>query len=320
MGIYRLNKLIRNKCKLTNVTMQSLSGKTIVIDVMIYMYKYLAEEALLENMYLFCTMLKQFKITPIFIFDGRKPLEKREELDRRREKRKEAWIKYDKLMEKVNNDELNKDEIESTLKSLKRQCVKIKNCHIEDVQNLITHYGYKYLTAEGEADKLCAEFVIHKKAYACMSDDMDLLVYGCHKVLRIFNLSKKNAIMYDLYDILYDLNMRFNDFQTMCILCGTDYNIQDKNNIFEIYKYHEEYKKLEMVEIDLDDFMMYKKYFTIEQIERVVKIKNMFCVNNCINCKYKLFKFQGIDKRKLYKLLEKEYFLNPLTCIPVNVY
>ena len=51
--------------------------------------------------------------------------------------------------------------------------------------------------------------------------------------------------MYDLYDILYDLNMRFNDFQTMCILCGTDYNIQDKNNIFEIYKYHEEYKKLD---------------------------------------------------------------------------
>ena len=60
----------------------------------------------------------------------------------------------------------------------------------------------KYIIAEGEADKLCAELVINKTAYACMSDDMDLFVYGCPIVLRLFNISRRNVVRYDLQKIL----------------------------------------------------------------------------------------------------------------------
>ena len=78
--------------------------------------------------------------------------------------------------------------IQKELSKLKRQCVKIKQTHIKDVKELLKCFGLKYIIAEGEADKLCAELVIHNKAYACMSDDMDLFMYGCPRVFRLFNI------------------------------------------------------------------------------------------------------------------------------------
>ena len=143
----------------------------------------MANDSLLENIYLMCVLMRHHNITPIFIFDGDKPKEKRDELNRRREQRREAWLKYDKLIADSNENELNSTKVKKELTKLKRQCIKIKSHHIEEIKKLITFLGMNYIVAEGEADKLCAELVINKQADACMSDDMDLFVYGCPIVL-----------------------------------------------------------------------------------------------------------------------------------------
>ena len=57
--------------------------------------------------------------------------------------------------------------------------------------------GISYYQAKGEADKLCAKLVNKNKVFACLSEDMDLFVYGCPKVLRYISLLNKNVIMYD---------------------------------------------------------------------------------------------------------------------------
>ena len=98
MGIKQLNKLIRYHSPLKTINISDLNGKTIVIDTMIYIYKFMANDSLLENIYLMCVLMRHHKIKPIFVFDGDKPQEKRDELNRRREQRKEAWLKYDKLI------------------------------------------------------------------------------------------------------------------------------------------------------------------------------------------------------------------------------
>ena len=39
-----------------------------------------------------------------------------------------------------------------------------------------------YYTAINEADELCASMVINGFAWACLSEDMDMFVYGCTRV------------------------------------------------------------------------------------------------------------------------------------------
>ena len=135
MGIRQLNKLIRYHSPLETINLGELNNKVIVIDIMIYIYKFLANDALLENIYLLCVLLDKHNIDPIFIFDGHKPVEKNEELQRRRNNRKKAWLKYDSMVENLNEEQLKTDEAQKELSRLKRQCVKLKSYHIKEVQN-----------------------------------------------------------------------------------------------------------------------------------------------------------------------------------------
>ena len=311
MGVKQLNKLIRSCTHLKTIKVADLYDKTIAIDIMIYMYKYLATNSLLENMYSLCVLCMHHNINPIFVFDGVKPTEKKEELDRRRENRRKAWEKYDTILNNMKEDELNSFKIQRELSKLKRQCVKVKHHHIDDIKKLIECFGMKYIVADGEADKLCAELVIHKKAYACMSDDMDLFMYGCPKVLRLFNIQKKTTILYELDDILSNMDMNLYNFKIMCILSGTDYNINyNKNSIFKIYKSYQIYKKrFGMINNFLDWIVKQNHSYKIDEI---IKTLEMFHVDRKIN-QYDIVQTDFIDKVSLYKLLEKEYFLNPIT-------
>jgi 5'-3' exonuclease len=77
------------KCHLS-----SLKNKRLVIDASIYMYKFKGENALMEHMYLFISILKHYEIEPIFVFDGKPPAEKKEMLIKRRMDKLDAEQKY----------------------------------------------------------------------------------------------------------------------------------------------------------------------------------------------------------------------------------
>ena len=107
MGIRHLNKYLKEKCtsqSIRKIHLKKLSGKTLVIDTSIYMYHFLAEYALMENMYLFISILKTHNITPIFIFDGKTPLEKKDVLIERAQRKKEAEEKYNTLLEESKKE------------------------------------------------------------------------------------------------------------------------------------------------------------------------------------------------------------------------
>ena len=82
MGIKQLNKLCIRYCRkktksIYKIHLSDLYGKKICIDTMIYLYKFITTEQLLENMFKLCTLFKKYNITPIFIFDGKAPIEKK---------------------------------------------------------------------------------------------------------------------------------------------------------------------------------------------------------------------------------------------------
>jgi 5'-3' exonuclease len=86
MGIKNLNRFLLDNCNkksITKIHLSKLTGKKLVIDVSIYLYKFLSENALMENMYLFISILKKYDISPIFIFDGKPHPEKKQLLIKR---------------------------------------------------------------------------------------------------------------------------------------------------------------------------------------------------------------------------------------------
>jgi len=231
MGPRGLNKFLRcenpNGIKLLNL--RELSGKKIVIDVSIYLYRFSVNDELFENFYNMLINFKKYNIIPMFVFDGKPPIEKQETIEQRRFERREAEKKYNEIMESNDITNYSKYNIES----LKRKKVIISIKNKTDLKQLFDYYGVMYIDAPGEADELCAYYVKTNQAWACLSDDMDLFMYGCTRILRYLSLINMTVIYYDLNDILLSFNISFKNFINICILSGTDYNPQI-NKIFVV--------------------------------------------------------------------------------------
>ena len=296
MGIRNLNQYLRNNCEqsIRCINIADLSGKRIVVDTSIYLYKYETENALLENMYVMLSIFRHYNITPIFIFDGKPPLEKKALLIKRKEDREEAIEEYNKLQNQLQNSEDSlKQDILSSMEQLKKQFVQINKDKIDKVKKLIRAYGATYFDAPGEADVLCALLVIKKKVWACLSEDMDLFVYGCTRVLRYFSLIGHTAVLYYMKGILEELNMSQKEFKEICILSGTDYNINangsekvDKVNFHLTLKYFRKYQNSKS-NLEFYDWLNENLDY-ISDKDILQKINNMFDVD--LNYNIEVFK------------------------------
>ena len=195
---------------------------------------------------------------------------------------------------------------------LKKQFIYITHEKIEKVKDLIRAYGATYYDAPGEADELCAMLVMKKKVWACLSEDMDLFVYGCNRVLRYFSLVNQSVVLYYTKGILENLNMTQKEFREICVLSGTDYNINantcnEKSGFFTIYdtikqfrKYQEQKNNQNMPFYDwLQD--VNKDYIT--DLELLNKINQMFIISNELTNSFKNIK---IINSPIQKLLVRE--------------
>ena len=248
MGIPNLNRYFIKTCSncIQSKKLDFLSGKTIVIDTSIYMYKFLGQDKLIENFYLLIYTLKHYNITSVFVFDGKPPEEKKEILSKRKESKNNAEIEFNALTLKLSQPDLSNNEIEninSQLSKLRKQFIRVKNEYVLSVKKLITICGSSYIESSGEADIVCAEMVINGQAWACLSDDMDLFVYGCNRVLRYISLINHTVIFYNFDEILTNLKIDFCNFKKILVLSGTDYNTENTNNIFSIFKLYKKFKK-----------------------------------------------------------------------------
>jgi len=116
------------------------------------------------------------------------------------------------------------DDIEETMRELKKQFVRLRDCDVGSVKELLVSFGFATIDAEGEADALCAKLSIRKRVDACMSDDTDMFVYGCPVVLRNISLLNHSAMRYDTNAILKTLGLTQQEFKMMCVVSGTDYS------------------------------------------------------------------------------------------------
>ena len=103
--------------------------------------------------------------------------------------------------------------------------------------------------------------------------------------------------------------MNIYNFKWLCLLAGTDYN-QGENNIFYYYKLYIN-NKLYIKDINIYLWFLTHNYIKDDNLYHVF---DMFDLNNyVIPIKYIPLKYNKVNKVKLFTLLEKEFFLNPLS-------
>jgi len=251
MGIRYLNKYFREECKNSDaikiISMNQLSGKKIAVDISIYLYKFVSEDTLIENIYLMLAIFRHYNIIPIFVFDGKPPAEKKELSLQRLAEKKAAEKEFNRLKSNLeydsNMDEYEKHEIVNKMDILKKKFVYISKNQIDDVKRLISNYGMTYCDAPSEADELCAMLVIKGIVWSCLSEDMDMFVYGCQRVLRYLSLMNHTFVLYDTKKILNKLEMNQNELREICVITGTDYNTNNQINLYTTLKYFKKYKK-----------------------------------------------------------------------------
>jgi 5'-3' exonuclease len=350
MGVRYLNKFILNKCgketgSIKKETLQFLSNKTIAVDISIYLYKFSENGSnLLENMCHLCKLFTYYKINPIFVFDGKPSNEKNSVLEKRKKKKKNAELLYNKLYDYYleymknmkNNDADIRDNLETalidfknkmkennlhidlntvlncnnvdvfinSLNYIKNDALSIKKSQIEQVKKIIIQNKFQFIDAPNEADELCSILVKQNIAWACLSDDMDMFVYGCPRIIRSLHIKNRSFMFYTLDKILYNMNISQENLRYICILCGTDYelnqtsieqteteNLSHFNKICNLYytwfhNYSTQYLFI--------DWIYLNKYLNVNK-ERMNVIYNIFNIDN-----KPYFNIQSYSKTKLY--------------------
>lgn len=228
MGIRYLNSFLKKTCRnsIRLIHLGELSNKRIVIDVSIYLYQFEGDGMLLDKMKRFITVLGQYNINPLFVFDGKPPVEKMNTIYHRREQRRLAAVDCADVVMRIKNNELDEDiqQLSAEYIKLRRSSAEITRDKTESVKQLFDEYNVSYCIAPSEADTICASMVLTNEFWGCMSDDMDMLVYGCRNIIRDLDIDAHTARLYVLPDILQELNITYDNFKRVCVIAGTDYN------------------------------------------------------------------------------------------------
>lgn len=228
----------------TELSIEDLSGKIIVVDAFNQLYMFLASirqpdgsllkdshgnvTSHLNGLFYRFSKLMQHEIKFIFVFDGKPPDLKLKERARRAELKNVAEKKFEEAREKEDLDEMKKYAARTG---------KLSKEMIADAKELIDALGMCIVQAPSEGEAQAALIVKNKQAYASLSQDADSLIFGCPLVVKNLTLSgrRKQAgkLSYDtitpelinLSDTLKSLDVTLDQLIVIAMLTGTDYNI-----------------------------------------------------------------------------------------------
>lgn len=160
----------------------------------------------------FCHILQKHNITPILVFDGQSLPAKAVTKAKRTQRKNEVRKKINEMLRSGDN---------KSARWLMRQCVDVTFEMVYRVVQKCREEKIDYIVAPFEADAQMAYLVNHGIADYAITEDSDLLVFGCKKVLCKLDRETEKGSMISLEK----LNKCFNNFterkfQYMCILSG----------------------------------------------------------------------------------------------------
>lgn len=202
MGIKGLRKLINTHApaSVRKLRKDELRGRAVAIDVSIDVYQLYHVGSSrgivgstgmgihhLTGLLSRTAKLIAAETTPVYVFDGPPPAEKRATLDKR------------------------KAAVDS------RGGVHVPQSAFNDVQRLFQIMGVKYYNAVSEAEAQCAIMCAEDTVYAVVTEDYDVLAFGAPRMI-------VGDEIITLQDVLTGLGLTQAQFIDLCILLGCDYS------------------------------------------------------------------------------------------------
>nr|XP_057913169.1 exonuclease 1 isoform X2 [Doryrhamphus excisus] len=226
MGIPGLLQFIKDAGEPINV--KKYKGQTVAVDTYCWLHRgafscaeKLAKGEPTDQYVLYCMkyvdMLFSFSVKPILVFDGRNLPSKREVEKARRERREANLQKGRQLLREGKLSEA---------RDCFTRCVNITPAMAHNLIKAARARGVDCVVAPYEADAQLAYLTKSGLAHAVITEDSDLLAFGCKKV--ILKMDKQgNGLEIDQSNLgrCRALGNVFTEekFRYMCILSGCDY-------------------------------------------------------------------------------------------------
>ena len=227
----------------TFVKLQDLSGKIVAIDAYNTLYQFLAiirqpdgtplkdstgkVTSHLSGLLYRTSNLIELGIKPIFVFDGKPPVLKAEEIQRRRHVKVQAKVHYEKAVAKG-------DMVKARI--FAQASTSMKDYMKDDAQRLLGLMGLPWFQAPSEGEAQAAHMTRLRDADYCASQDYDSLLFGAPMLLRNVTISgrrklpRKNVYidvipeLFVLDHVLKECGITYEQLIDVGILIGTDFN------------------------------------------------------------------------------------------------
>lgn len=230
----------------------------------------------------------------------------------------DEMIELEKYQE-IIQEEYNKIQV-NIEKQISTQSKKVKSITITEIKKLkelFDKFNIKYIHIGVEADVVCKYLVEYDIAYAAVSDDMDLIPFGCQRTIQNFNMSTDEVYEIKYQNVLDKLSLTSEEFTDFIICIGNDYNSRLINGSMDFY-----YKLIKFYH-NIENIIKYlmiinlnsRNYIKIPSDFEYQKSRNIFnyhiefqdIVSNIKNKKKRVISYYSEDYYKLFKYLTTIY-------------
>ncbi|HKU33901.1 MAG TPA: flap endonuclease-1 [Candidatus Nitrosotalea sp.] len=222
-------------------------------------------------------------IKPVYVFDGRPPSLKSAEIERRKQIKKEATIRYENAISQGKYEEARKYAQQTSV---------LKDDMVEDSKKLLGLFGIPFIQAPSEGEATAAHLTITGQAHASASQDFDSLLFGAKKLVRNFTNSGKRKLpnrnttievepeIIDLNKTLDDLGITRAQLVDIGILIGTDFNPDGFERIgpktaLKLVKQHGKLEDIPQIQEKLDqvEYKQIREIFLNPKVADVTELK-----------------------------------------------
>ena len=222
-------------------------------------------------------------IKPVYVFDGKPPSLKSVEIERRRQIKRDATIKYEKAISQGNLQDARKYAQQTSV---------MKDTMVEDSKKILSLFGIPYIDAPSEGESTAAHLTKTGQAYATASQDFDSVLFGAKRLVRNFSNSGRRKIpnrntyieivpeIIDYEKTLKELGVTREQIVDIGILIGTDFNPDGFTRIgpktaLKMIKEHSKLEKIPQIQDKLSevDYEQIRRIFLEPKVAHVSEIK-----------------------------------------------
>ncbi len=166
-------------------------------------------------------------IRPVYVFDGKPPSLKSAEIERRKQIKKDATVKYERAIMDGNMEDARK---------YAQQTTAMKDGMVRDSKHILGLFGIPCIEAASEGEATAAHLTNTGQAYASASQDFDSILCGAKRLVRNFTNSGRRKIpgrntyievvpeVIETQKTLDALGLTREQLVDIGILIGTDFN------------------------------------------------------------------------------------------------